>query len=100
MLFNVVTVIGSYVVPKGTVTVSEVAEADETFAFIAPKKTTLLARLGLKFEPVMVTTAPIGPDWGEKELIIGCPYDMEYKIHPVTKRRSFFIREHWQLSLH
>ena len=62
----------------GTVTVKLVVEAAVTLAFVAPKKTMLLAGVALKLLPVMVTIVPIGPLVGEKPLIEGtCPYDLK-----------------------
>ena len=69
----VVTVIYWYVDPTGTVTVSEVVVAAVTVAFVAPKKTILLAGNGSNPVPVIVTTVPTGPDMGENELIMGGP---------------------------
>ena len=51
----------------GTVTVREVADAEEIVAtFVAPKYTTLLAAVALKPVPVMVTDAPTAPLAGLK----------------------------------
>jgi hypothetical protein len=66
-----VTVIGAYVAPVGTITLSEVVEAVVTTAFTAPKYTTLFAAVVLKFVPVIVTVVPMGPEVGEKEVIDG-----------------------------
>jgi hypothetical protein len=66
-----VTVIGWYVAPTGTVTLSEVEVAAVTVAFTAPKYTMLFAAVVLKFVPVIVTVAPMGPEVGEKEEIVG-----------------------------
>ena len=68
-----VTEIGAYVVPIGTVTVSEVELADTTTAFTAPKYKTLLLAVALKLVPVMVTVVPMGPEVGVKEVIVGGP---------------------------
>ena len=57
--------------PVGTVTVSTVAEAVVTVAWVAPKKTMLFAGVGSKLVPVMVTVVPIGPLVGVKEEMIG-----------------------------
>ena len=62
---------GWYVAPAGTVTVSCVAVAAVTVALVPPKKTMLLAGVGLKFVPVMVTVVPMGPEVGVKKLIVG-----------------------------
>jgi hypothetical protein len=68
-----VIVIGAYVAPAGTVTLSEVAEDIVTAAFTAPKKTILLLGTPLKFVPVIVTTVPTGPEVGEKVVMVGTP---------------------------
>ena len=68
-----VTEIGVYVAPIGTVTVSDVELAELTAAFTAPKYTTLLLAVKLKFVPLMVTVAPIGPEVGVNEVIVGGP---------------------------
>ena len=57
--------------PKGTVTVKEVAVAAVTLAFTAPKKTMLFDGVVLKLVPLIVTDVPTGPEAGEKELIVG-----------------------------
>ena len=66
-----VTLTGLKTAPAGTVTVNAVAEAAVTAAFTSPIKTILLAGIELKFEPVMVTEVPTGPDTGKKELRVG-----------------------------
>ena len=66
-----VTVIGAYVAPAGTVTVNEVAVAEVTVARILPKKTKFPAGLVLKLLPVMVTDAPNGADNGFMDVITG-----------------------------
>jgi hypothetical protein len=65
------TVIGSYVVPAGTVTVNEVVEAEVTAAFAPPKETMLLDAVALKFVPVITTDEPEIPDVGENDVIVG-----------------------------
>jgi hypothetical protein len=67
----VVTVIGCYVAPEGTVTVNEVVVAADTVALTAPKKTILFAGVVLKLVPLMVTADPTAPELGAKELIVG-----------------------------
>ena len=66
-----VIVIGSYVTPLGTVTLSDVKVELFTIAFTAPNQTTLFATMVLKFVPVIVTDVPIGPEVGEKDVIVG-----------------------------
>ena len=68
-----VTVIYWYAAPTGTVTVSCVLDADVTVAFTAPKYTTFLFEVVLKLVPVIVTVVPMGPEVGEKEVIVGGP---------------------------
>jgi hypothetical protein len=65
------TVIGSYVVPAGTVTVNDVVDAEVTDAFAPPKLTMLLDAVALKFVPVITTDEPEIPDAGENEVIVG-----------------------------
>ncbi len=67
------TVMGEYVAPDGTVTVSEVVVPLVTAAFAAPKKTMLFESVELKFDPRIVTCVPALPDVGEKEFTIGEP---------------------------
>ena len=67
----VVTVIGKYVAPDGTVTVSVVSVAVLTNAFTPPKKTMLFTVVVLKLVPVIVTTLPTFPEAGENEIIVG-----------------------------
>jgi hypothetical protein len=70
----VVTLIGLYVAPAGTFTVIELTEALVTTPLTAPKYTILLAGIGLKLLPVIVTVVPIVPLKGENEVICGfCP---------------------------
>ena len=42
-----------------------------TVAWVAPKNTTLLAGVVLKFVPVMVTLVPMGPEVGVNEVMVG-----------------------------
>ena len=60
-----------YVAPIGTVTVRSVLVAAVTVAWVAPKKTMLLAGVASKLLPVMVTEVPTGPLVGEKEVMVG-----------------------------
>ena len=60
-----------YVAPTGTVTVRSVVVAAVTVAWVAPKKTMLLAGEASKLVPVMVTAVPTGPLVGENELMVG-----------------------------
>jgi hypothetical protein len=53
------------------VTVSDVAEANETLALHAPKYTILLLAVALKFVPVIVTVVLIGPEVGKNDVIVG-----------------------------
>jgi hypothetical protein len=53
------------------VTVSDPALAVDTTALTVPKKTMLLAAVGLKPLPLIVTVVPTGPDVGLKPLITG-----------------------------
>ena len=48
----------------GTVTVSEVVEAEVTVAFVAPKYAVLLEGVVSKLVPVIVTESPTLPDVG------------------------------------
>ena len=67
-----VTSIFPVVVPEGTVVVMSVAVLAVTIAVLLLKNfTMLLAGVVLKFVPVMVTGVPIGPEAGEKEMIVG-----------------------------
>ena len=79
-----VTVIGLYVAPVGTITLSEVEVADVTVALTAPNHTILFAAIVLKFVPVIVTVAPIGPEAGVKDVITGG----EGKVSDIIFRRT------------
>ena len=48
-----------------------VSEVAVTVAFVAPKNTMLLAGVGSKPLPVMVTEVPMGPEPGEKAAMTG-----------------------------
>ena len=61
-----VTVMGWMVQPVGTVTVNELADAAVTCALAPPIKTVFAVVEGLKFEPVITTLEPAGPEAGEK----------------------------------
>jgi hypothetical protein len=73
------------------VTVSDIAEAAETSALHAPKYTTSLLVVALKFVPAMVTVVPIGPDAGENDVIVGggggSPTTILYHT-PISRRRQ------------
>lgn len=64
-----VTEMGLYVAPTGTVTLSEVEVAADTFAIVAPKNTILLEGVVLKLVPVITTVVPTAPEVGVKEVI-------------------------------
>ena len=66
-----VTVIGLTVAPVGTVTVNSVVDAAVTVARTAPKYTTSLDVVALKFVPVSVTLEPIAPLVGVNDVIVG-----------------------------
>ena len=53
----------------GTIALSEVEDALVTTAFTAPKYTMLPVAVGLKFDPLMVTAVPTGPEVGVKLLM-------------------------------
>lgn len=66
---------GEYVAPVGIFTVSWFAVAEVATTVVAPKITTLLVGVVLKFVPVMVTSVPTGPLAGVKPVMVGaCPY--------------------------
>ena len=73
--FGLVTLIGPVVAPAGTPTLSEVAVATPIVAVINVepdvKLTVLLAIVGLKFVPVIVTFAPTGPIVGVNPVMVG-----------------------------
>lgn len=80
----VVTLTGEYVAPVGTVTLSESVEAALTVALVAPKYTTLLEGVELKFDPEMVTELPIGPVPGLIAVMVGiCP-----NVQPVMRKSN------------
>jgi len=66
-------VIGLYDAPAGTVTTNCEEVAEITLAFTAPKKTILPTAEVSKFEPVIVTEEPTGPEVGVTEVIFGGP---------------------------
>ena len=45
--------------------------AAETVALVAPKNTILLAGIGSKLVPVIVTVVPMGPEVGVNEVMVG-----------------------------
>jgi hypothetical protein len=57
--------------PTGDVTVSDVADAALTTAFVAPKNTLLLAAVVLKFVPVIFIVVPGLATLGLTEVIVG-----------------------------
>jgi hypothetical protein len=66
-----VTVILPEVAPDGTVVVNWIAEEVLTLAVVPLNFTTLSEVVGLKLVPAIVTVVVIGPDGGEKEVIVG-----------------------------
>ena len=74
-------------IPLGTVTAKDVADAAVTLAFTAPKKTILFVGVALKFVPVIVTDVPTGPEVGEKELMVGCAKTAEAKKIAIKRKR-------------
>lgn len=68
----VVTVIGCELVPVGTVTVREPAEAAVTGTLTDPNQTILAAGAALKLLPVMVTVVLTAPEAGAMEFMTGC----------------------------
>jgi hypothetical protein len=64
-----VTVTGPVVAPAGTEVEILVAVLAVTTAVVPLKLTILLAGVGSKFIPVMVTVVPMGPDVGENEVM-------------------------------
>jgi hypothetical protein len=68
-----VTVIGAYVVPSGTVTVSDSALAVWFVACTDPKKTILFEAISLKLVPVIMTLAPALVALGLNPVITGGP---------------------------
>src|SRR6478735_14547 len=57
--------------PGGTVTFSCEVEAAVTVARVAPKLTKLFSGCTLKFDPLIVISAPTGAVTGEKDVITG-----------------------------
>ncbi len=83
---------GSHVAPTGTVTESEVVAAAVTTARDAPKKTILFDGFVLKLVPVIVTVAPMGPEAGEKEVMLGaCAYPLRCKLIMKERENIIFI---------
>ena len=81
--------------PLGTAAVMLVALHALTAAAAPPKVTVLDPCVEPKFVPVMVTDAPIGPDVGDKLLIVGAdcawPYWQRTEINS-TRPRMFTMR--------
>ena len=73
-----VTDITPVVAPAGTVVVILVAVLAVTNAVVPLNITMLLAGVVLKFVPVMVTTVPMGPLVGLKEVMVGLPTRFSY----------------------
>lgn len=71
VLAPTVTVIGPVVTPVGTEVVMLVAVLAVTGAAVPLNITMLLAGVGSKFVPVIITVEPMGPEMGVKELIVG-----------------------------
>ena len=67
----VVTEIGAYVAPGGTVTTREFVPADVTAAPAPPNRTMFDAGVALNPEPESVTEIPGIPDEGENDVITG-----------------------------
>jgi hypothetical protein len=65
------TAIGAVLAPTGTCTVRTPKLAVSTVAFVAPKNTWLLAGVGSKLAPVIVTVLPMKPVFGENVLMMG-----------------------------
>jgi len=66
-----VTSIVPVVAPVGTVVVILVAVLAVTIAVVPLNFTMLLAGVGSKLVPVMVTEVPVGPDNGVEEVMVG-----------------------------
>lgn len=65
------TVMGACTAPTGAVTVRLLTLADVTVAFVAPKKTILLAAVASKLAPAIITVAPMSPLIGENDVMTG-----------------------------
>jgi len=60
-----------HVAPEGTVTTSESVEDVVIAALTDPNKTMFSESMLEKFEPLIVTELPTGPDSGANEMMIG-----------------------------
>ena len=65
------TLMGAKEAPIGTVTISCEVDAEVTAPCTPPKKTTLFKGTALKLVPVIVTAAPMGPEEGVKDAMVG-----------------------------
>jgi hypothetical protein len=52
----------------------------------------LLDVIALKFDPVMVTAVPTGPDVGEKALMEGCAKQLNAKLINIKEKINRFLR--------
>ena len=75
----------------GTVTVNCVVVAAVTVAFVAPKKTMLLAGVALKLVPEIVTDVPMGPLAGLKDVITGTCACVLNAISVETRHKALLI---------
>jgi hypothetical protein len=69
----IVTVMGAYVAPEGTLTIRFVSVALSTGAAVAPNQTTFSAGVGLKFVPDIAIFVPITPEVGLTAVILETP---------------------------
>jgi hypothetical protein len=100
------TEIGAVVAPTGTVTVSTPKLAVCTVACVAPKNTWLLAGVGSKLAPVIVTVLPMKPVFGEKVFMIGalplhwaCTYVFRPNArHMNTSDKIFLMTEVYKIT--
>jgi hypothetical protein len=92
-LFALLTIlIGAYDAPIGTVTVSDVADAETTVALTLPKNIILLLFVTLKLLPVIVTVVPTNPDLGIKLDMLGtCALNIRLENKIVMAKMSFRI---------
>ena len=91
-----VTVIGLYVDPTGTTTFSCVGVDEITSARMAPKKTMFSEGVALKLAPEIITSLPISPLDGVKELMRGAwPRRDNALVRSKTKGSSRFFITTW-----
>jgi hypothetical protein len=83
-----VTVIGPVVAPEGTKVTIWVDEQLVTTATVPLKATVLLARVVLKFVPVMVTVVPAGALIGETAAIVGETFEVPLFPQPARRKRK------------